>query len=48
MSVYVYVFIHTGISSYVYVEQIHIYICSYGQFNTGCILKKVIVVFFFN
>nr|CCQ42993.1 alternative protein GABRB3 [Homo sapiens] len=22
--------------------------CSYGQFTTGCILKKVIVFFFFN
>lgn len=48
MRMYVYMSIHTGVSTQVYVY-IYTYIytfCSYGQFNTGCILKNVIVFSF--
>lgn len=48
MWMYVYMFIHTGVSTHVYVfiyTRIHTF-CSYGQFNTGYILKNVIVFLF--
>lgn len=48
MRMYVYMFIHTGVRTHVYVS-IYTYIetfCSYGQFNTECILKNVIVFSF--
>lgn len=50
MRMYVYVFIHTGVSAHVYLKQIHIHIIHFAamdKFNTGCKLKEVIVFFLF-
>lgn len=49
MRMYVYMFKDTDKSICVHKTNTHTYhtFCNYGQFNTGCILKKLIAFSFF-
>lgn len=49
MRMYVYMFIYAGVSICICKTNTHTChtFCNYGQFNTGCILKKVIAFFLF-